>query len=379
MTTKPKAKKFRIRRSPSLEAQDGQQPAQAPAANARGAGGAAAPAPGSAQRSGPGQAPQQPRHLNPLEESVADGTEDGFPDRGFSAAGHPTGRSDAPGGPSAAANPAAQAGEAEPVAAEQEIADIRKEGLTGRQLRMARRLAQKHGLPATSDYDAVRLLRRAGIDPFHRSNMLELITPENTQPQPAGKGQMQLPQTTSNKPQLPSADVMDAAARARSVQQIQADIATRRRRKLMVLAVRLAFFVLLPTLLAGYYFYNIATPMYATKSEFVIQKADAGTSPFSSFLSGSGLANSQDSITVQSYLTSRDAMLRLDKELGFKALFQDPSIDPIHRLDPNATNEAAYKVYKKNVKIGYDPTEGIIKMEVVAPSPELSEQISKAL
>ena len=33
----------------------------------------------------------------------------------------------------------------------------------------------EHGLPATSDYDAVRLLRRAGIDPFHRANMLELV------------------------------------------------------------------------------------------------------------------------------------------------------------------------------------------------------------
>ena len=37
---------------------------------------------------------------------------------------------------------------------------IRREGLTGRQLRLARRLAQKHNLPATSDFDAVRLLRQ---------------------------------------------------------------------------------------------------------------------------------------------------------------------------------------------------------------------------
>ena len=54
------------------------------------------------------------------------------------------------------------------------IDEIRKEGLTGRQLRMARRTAQRHDLPATSDFDAVRLLRQAGIDPFQRSNLLEL-------------------------------------------------------------------------------------------------------------------------------------------------------------------------------------------------------------
>ena len=55
-----------------------------------------------------------------------------------------------------------------------DIDEIRKEGLTGRQLRMARRTAQRHDLPATSDFDAVRLLRQAGIDPFQRSNLLEL-------------------------------------------------------------------------------------------------------------------------------------------------------------------------------------------------------------
>ncbi|PKP73146.1 MAG: capsule biosynthesis protein, partial [Alphaproteobacteria bacterium HGW-Alphaproteobacteria-6] len=47
-----------------------------------------------------------------------------------------------------------------------EMAAIRAEGLTGRQLRMARRVAQKHGLRARDEFEAVRLLRRKGIDPF---------------------------------------------------------------------------------------------------------------------------------------------------------------------------------------------------------------------
>ena len=66
---------------------------------------------------------------------------------------------------------------ADSAALDDEIAAIRREGLTGRQLRMARRVAQKHGLAPTSDFDAVRLLRREGIDPFERSNMLELVVP----------------------------------------------------------------------------------------------------------------------------------------------------------------------------------------------------------
>ena len=64
------------------------------------------------------------------------------------------------------------------------IEDSRKEGLTGRQLRMARRTAQRHDLPAKSDFDAVRLLRQAGIDPFQRSNLLELAPKRDGGPQP---------------------------------------------------------------------------------------------------------------------------------------------------------------------------------------------------
>ncbi|MGL4311053.1 MAG: capsule biosynthesis protein, partial [Paracoccaceae bacterium] len=90
-------------------------------------------------------------------------------------------------------------------------------------------------------------------------------------------------------------------------------------------------------------------------------------------------ATSQDSITVQSYLQSRDAMLRLDADHGFKAHFSQPQMDALQRLAPGASNEDAYKLYRRNVKIAFDPTEGIIKMEVIAADPETSAAFSRAL
>jgi capsular polysaccharide transport system permease protein len=172
----------------------------------------------------------------------------------------------------------------------------------------------------------------------------------------------------------------DDGRRAAEVMQIQRDIARRRRARLMMMLARLAVLVTLPTLLAGWYYFRIATPLYATKSEFVIQQSEAQTAGgLSSLFQGTQFATSQDSMTVQSYLTSRDAMLRLDGDLGFKAHFSDPRIDPVQRLDPDATNEAAYKIYKRNVKIGYDPTEGIIKMEVIAADPAVSQAFAEAL
>ncbi len=352
MTTKPRVKKFRVRRSPS---------ASVPSDSGQGAQGAQ---PRAVQN--PPQAARQARQLNPMEEAALGPQEDGFGAERF---------------PTAAKNGRARAAQVSAAPSpEEELAAIRKEGLTGRQLRMARRVAAKHGLPATSDYDAVRLLRRAGIDPFQRSTMLELVSAEGEKPGAAGQGKSRLPQVVEDKPQLPSRDVLDAAARAKSIMDIQLDIARRRRRKVFLLFTRLAFFVLLPTLLAGYYYYKVATPMYATKSEFVIQTAEgSGSGGLGSLFSGSGLATSQDSITVQSFLTSRDAMLRLDEEVGFKDHFSNPAIDPIQRLPEGASNEEAYRLYKRNVKIGYDPSEGIIKMEVIAADPETSARYSEAL
>ena len=287
-------------------------------------------------------------------------------------------------GDEAAQQPASEAVEAakEPSQAEQ-IAAISKEGLTGRQLRMARRVALKNGFHASSDYDAVRQLRAAGIDPFQRSSVLELVRPDGAKV-PGRRGRIQLPDTTQeNGISLPSTNTQTTLNRnAAEILQIQRDIARRRRRKLALLFTRLSFFVFLPTFLVGWYFYNVATPMYATNSEIVIQQAQpqgGGPQGLATLFQGTSMATQQDSIAVQSYLASREAMLRLDQDHGFKAHFSDPNIDAIQRLEENATNEQAFSVYSDRVKISYDPTEGLIRMEVIAADPVKSFEFSHAL
>lgn len=269
-------------------------------------------------------------------------------------------------------------------AAETDIDAIRREGLTGRQLRMARRVAQKHNLAPVSDFDAVRLLRLKGIDPFQRSNMLELVVPpqhDAMEEEPSALAQ--LPQTVPvGGRNLPSTDVASPAQRrAVEISEIQRDIAKRRRRKMGLLLARLSFFVMLPTFLAGWYFYVVATPMYATDSEFLILQNEGGGGGAGGLggLLPTQFATSQDAIAVQSYLTSKDAMLRLDSDVGFKDHFTQDWVDPIQRLEDDPTNEEAYRTYKKNVKIGFDPTEGVIRMEVIAADPAVSQSFSEAL
>ena len=263
-------------------------------------------------------------------------------------------------------------------ATEAELAAVRAEGLTARQLRMARRVALRNSIPVTSDEEAVVLLRRKGINPFRHELSEDLVIAADA-PQSGDAKDARVP-VPSGKVNLPSTEVLGENERARAIIDMQRDIVRRRKRNFAMLMMRLAFFVFLPTVLAGWYYYVLATPLYGTKSEFLIQQAEAqGAAGLGSLFRGTQLATSQDAIAVQSYLQSRDAMVRLDQTLGFKAHFSQAIIDPLQRLAADASNEDAYKLYRRNVKIAYDPTEGIVKMEVIAADPKTSEAFAKAL
>ncbi|KGJ05188.1 capsular polysaccharide transport system permease protein [Paracoccus halophilus] len=296
-----------------------------------------------------------------------------------------------------AAKPAPDAGTDKGGDMAERIAAVRAENLTDRQLRLARRIAAMHEIDVASDHEAVIALRDRGIDPFHRASVGKILSaeaaraqgqPQAGMPVPARRdaGPARRPQGTEIVPvapgttRLPSREALTEDKRAAEIIRIQQDIARRRRRKLIMLGARLAVFVGIPTILAAWYFFFMATPLYATVSQFQIQQAEkASTGGLGGLFSGTQLATNPDSVSVQSYLTSRDAMLRLDGELGFKRAFQDPGVDPLLRLAADASNEEAYKLYKNSVKIGYDPTEGVVNMEVIAPDPQLSQQFSLAL
>ncbi|MGI3183848.1 capsule biosynthesis protein [Nioella aestuarii] len=342
MTMKPRGKKFRIRRT------------------------------------GPTAPVGETRRV--AEESLGGPVEDGFGDMRFPTADAPAAQ---PGSPQQPAQRQTQG-----MTIEEELAAIRSEGLTGRQLRMARRTAQKHGLQPASDFDAVRLLRRQGIDPFERSNMLELVVNEGQQraeAQPRLPATVRQPGVPAAAPQMAPAmaapPTLDDAARAQEILRMQRDIAARRRKRLVLLFARLMAFVMLPTMLVGYYYYNIATPMYATTTLFQIQKAESSSPAggLGGLLGGTTFATVQDSIAVQSFLESREAMLLLDEELGLREHFSAPDIDPLNRLAPDASTEDLYALYSRHLTIGYDPTEGMVRMEVLAADPQLSAAFSQAL
>ncbi|TVS02798.1 MAG: capsule biosynthesis protein [Rhodobacteraceae bacterium] len=276
-----------------------------------------------------------------------------------------------------------------PAKVEDTIESIRAEGLTARQLRMAMRVAQKHGIRPSSAYEAVLVLRQRGVDPFARATLLELV--EKDEKETTGRALAPRADTAPAKqdegdPVSAAKERMAriAAERERELKKVRREIVKRRRKRMALLGARLLVFVTLPTFLATWYFYVIATPMYGTESQFIIQQADSqgGVGAMGGLLpsaAGMGIGGQSEAASVQAFLQSRAAMRRLDAEEGFKEHFSQPEIDILRRLSEDASSEDAFRLYQRHVQIGYDPTEGVVRLEVIAASPEDSERFSRAL
>ena len=70
---------------------------------------------------------------------------------------------------------------------------------TARQLRMARRVAERHGLEFETDLEAIAILNKKGIDPFDRGHVLGATDTAPSGPQDI----IQLPQKVESQ-QLPA-------------------------------------------------------------------------------------------------------------------------------------------------------------------------------
>lgn len=211
---------------------------------------------------------------------------------------------------------------------------------------MARHRAHAEGLSFSGDLDAIRVLRKNGMS----------IAPK--------------PSKADRFPQIVSQEEIDAAE------------ARDRRKKVRGAVARIAAFVAAPTAAAAAYFLHFATPMYSTYSEFVIQRPDslqqAMTGPGAA-MAGAALSGGQDAISVQGYLTSRAAFNELDALEGFVSHFSSEEIDLLQRIPAGADREAQYRTYERRVKVGFDPTEGIVRMQVQAADPETSRDMSLQL
>lgn len=135
--------------------------------------------------------------------------------------------------------------------------------------------------------------------------------------------------------------------------------------------------LLSPTLLATAYYGLIAADRYVAEARFVIHTASKSAGQFgglSAFLQMIGLSRSQDdAYAVRDYLTSRDAIIELNRAINLRAIYARDEPDFVARypslLFPN-TEEGFYRYFQHAVSVYVNTSSGMTVLEVQAFRPE---------
>ena len=142
--------------------------------------------------------------------------------------------------------------------------------------------------------------------------------------------------------------------------------------------------VFLPTLLAVIYYGLWSSDIYVSESRYVLRspqrQAPIG---LNAILQSAGFSRAQDdTYTVQEYIHSRDALLKLEADLGIKGLYSNPSIDLFHRfasIDGDQSFEAFHEYFLKWIELTSDPLSAISTLRVRAFSAEDARAINEYL
>lgn len=126
-----------------------------------------------------------------------------------------------------------------------------------------------------------------------------------------------------------------------------------------------------PTLAALLYFGLIASDEYTSESRFVVRSPDGqAPTPFGQMLKSAGFAKAQDdSYIVQDFILSRDAMVKLDEQLGIKGRYGASTVDLFSRfagIDPDNSYEALHRFYRRKVTVQLDPASSIVTLSTAA-------------
>jgi capsular polysaccharide transport system permease protein len=142
-------------------------------------------------------------------------------------------------------------------------------------------------------------------------------------------------------------------------------------------------FVMLPTLLAGIYFYAFAAGQYVSEARFVVrgrQESRGGSALSEALGAATGFKQMpEEAVTVRDYLQSHDAVEALKRRIGLIDIYRRPEADRVARLwDPDLPAEFLQLYYNHMNTIRVDTTAGITTIQARAFRPEDAQQVAEA-
>ncbi len=133
--------------------------------------------------------------------------------------------------------------------------------------------------------------------------------------------------------------------------------------------------VVIPTILAVFYYVTIASKQYQAETSFIVQGDDSGEGSiiFGSLAAlggGGATSTAKDSYAIHEYIKSGNFIDSIQDEFDIRQAFTNKNIDWYSRLPVDANRQDLLEFWQDKLDIEYDSDSGITKMEVTAFQPE---------
>jgi capsular polysaccharide transport system permease protein len=157
----------------------------------------------------------------------------------------------------------------------------------------------------------------------------------------------------------------------------------------LVRLLRKPFFllVILPSLIAAFYFYGIAAPQYVSEARFVVHsRGNDGGGPAAALRAAAGgglgglggVMSSGEANSIRNFLSSLDAVVQANEKLDLIELWRRPEADFLARLWFTEPERIA-RFYNHMVNVTLDPMTGVTTLRVRSFRPEDSRELAETL
>ncbi len=143
--------------------------------------------------------------------------------------------------------------------------------------------------------------------------------------------------------------------------------------------------VVLPTMIAGVYYFAYASDQYVATFKFTIRdistatSTSAATDALTAMVGTSSKSSPFENYMLAEYMTSRQGAQDLQSAIDIVMRYSRPSIDPWSRLDASASLESIAAYWKLMARVEYDTVQGTSSAEVRAFTREDAFLIAKTL
>ncbi len=151
-----------------------------------------------------------------------------------------------------------------------------------------------------------------------------------------------------------------------------------------LLPVLTLLLLLSPSIWAVGYYGLLASDRFVSQATFVVRSANrTSVDGFAAFLRMVGVSSSQDdTFSVHDFMTSRDAIAKLQKTLDLRGIYHPPGADRIARY-PNRihgeSDDEFHRYLKGRISVFFNHNTGISTLEVQAFAAEDAQRIASLL